>query len=144
MKMPLRSARLENRTKIMSNFAIIRIEKRKDVERNLEIHFTRHRHPDNADPSRKHLNRNLIDLNGKSIHDAAMARLNEAGIKLRKGQNIAIEIVLTGSTAAMLAMSEDTLESWINDNMDFVDRHWGKKISSPPSYTGMKLRPTCT
>ena len=127
VKMPLRSARLENRTKIMSNFAIIRIEKRKDVERNLEIHFTRHRHPDNADPSRKHLNRNLIDLNGKSIHDAAMARLNEAGIKLRKGQNIAIEIVLTGSTAAMLAMSEDTLESWINDNMDFVDRHWGKE-----------------
>ena len=126
VKMPLRSARLENRIKIMSNFAVIHIEKCKDIGRGLDIHLTRNGFtPNNADPSRKHLNRNLIDLKGKSIHDVAMARLNEAGIKLRKGQNLALEFILSGSTDAMLAMSEDTLKSWTNDSLDFVRHHCG-------------------
>ena len=110
----------------MSNYAVIHIEKCKDIGRGLDIHLTRNGFtPDNADPSRRHLNRNLIDLNGKSIHDVAMARLNEAGIKLRKGQNLALEFILSGSTDAMLAMSEDTLKSWTNDSLDFVRRHCG-------------------
>lgn len=110
----------------MSNYAVIHIEKYKDVGRGLDIHLTRNGFtPDNADPSRRHLNRNLIDLNGKSIHDVAMARLNEAGIKLRNGQNLALEFILSGSTDAMLAMSEDTLKSWTNDSLDFVRRHCG-------------------
>lgn len=112
----------------MSNFVVIHIGKCKDIGRGLDIHLTRNGFtPKNADPSRKHLNRNLIELKGKSIHDVAMERLNEAGIKLRKGQNLALEFILSGSTDAMLAMSEDTLKSWTNDSLDFIRRHCGDK-----------------
>lgn len=63
----------------MSNFVVIHIGKCKDIGRGLDIHLTRNGFtPKNADPSRKHLNRNLIELKGKSIHDVAMERLNEA------------------------------------------------------------------
>ena len=112
----------------MPNFVVFHAEKRRDIGRSLDIHLNRFGYtPKNADPSRKHLNRNLINLNGRWIHDVAMERLNESGIKLRKGQNLAMECLFSGSSEAMLAMSEETLRSWIDDTLAFARRHWGEE-----------------
>ena len=128
MKMPLRSARLKKQSNIMSNYVVIHVEKRKDIGQGLDIHLSRNGFtPDNADPSRRHLNRNLIDLNGKSVHDVAMDRFDEAGIKLRKGQNIALEFILSGSAEQMLRMSEETLASWTDDTLEFARNQWSEK-----------------
>ena len=112
----------------MGDYAIIHLEKRADIGQSLDIHLSRNGFtPHNTNPSRKHLNRCLIDLHGKTIHEAAMERIKEAGIKLRKGQNLALEVLATGSTEPMNRMSEETLQSWTQDSLDFARRHWGEK-----------------
>ena len=112
----------------MGDYAIIHLEKRADIGQSLDIHLSRNGFtPHNTDPSRKHLNRCLIDLHRKTIHEVAMERIKEAGIKLRKGQNLALEVLATGSTEPMNRMSEETLQSWTQDSLDFARRHWGEK-----------------
>ena len=100
----------------MSNYTVIHIEKRPVISATLEKHITRENVmyidgfrqvsvfvPDNAQPERTILNkeymsRKYVDENGRSktytLQQMINKRINECGIKVRKGQSRSLEIIL--------------------------------------------------
>ncbi len=111
----------------MSNFIVIHIEKRTDIGAGLATHLTRDNFtPDNADPSLSYLNEELIPLEEQSIHDAVFSRIEDAGIKIRKGQNTLLEVIFSGSPEVMNKLSEKQLKAWTYDTMSWAGKEWGK------------------
>ncbi len=62
-----------------------------------------------------------------SIMRAINNRIRECGIKTRKGQNLALEIVITGSHETMESMTDVVREQWIRETLEWVKRHFGEK-----------------
>lgn len=134
----------------MSNFVVIHMEKRIEISSVLERHFTRKEitfvnnkkvekdwFPDNTDPKKSHLNRELISrerINQYSkkrkvltVNQAVQERIAKAGIsKVRKGQNTAIEIILSGSNEVMNSLTPDELDRWAKESMDWAAEEWGR------------------
>ena len=134
----------------MSNFVVIHMEKRREISSVLERHFTRKNitfinnqrsetdwFPDNADPKRAHLNRELISRERihpytkkrtvLTVNQAVRERIEKAGIsKIRKGQITALEIILSGSNEVMNSMNPDELDRWAKESMDWAAEEWGK------------------
>lgn len=135
----------------MSNFVVIHMEKRKEISSVLERHFTRKEitfvnnkkvekdwFPDNTDPKKSPLNRELISrerINQYSkkrkvltVNQAVRERIEKAGIsKIRKGQNTAIEIILSGSNQVMNSLTPDELNRWAKESMDWAAEEWGRE-----------------
>ena len=135
----------------MAQFAVIHIEKRKEISAILERHITRTEvtyesgkriektwTPDNAESGKTHLNRELIsresvDLEtgrkkNLTISQAVKNRIREAGIKkIRKNQNIALEVILTGSPETMKGLDKEHLDRWCGESLDWAGRQWGKE-----------------
>lgn len=92
--------------------------------------------PDNADPERAALNRELISrerINAETgekktltINQAIRERIEEAGIKVRKNQNSALEMIFTGSHDTMSSMSPSQLDSWCQETLDWCAEQWGR------------------
>ena len=134
----------------MSNFVIIHMEKRREITAVLERHLTRKNvtfvnntrsetdwFPDNANPEKSHLNRELISreriqpyTNERTIltvNQAVRERIEKAGIsKIRKGQNTALEIILSGSNEVMNSLTPDELDRWAKESIDWAADEWGK------------------
>ena len=128
----------------MSNFVVIHMEKRREISSVLERHFTRKNItfsnnqrsetdwlPDNANPEKSHLNRELISRERihpytkkrtvLTVNQAVRERIEKAGIsKIRKGQNTAIEIILSGSNEVMNSLTPDELDRWAKESMDWA------------------------
>ena len=94
--------------------------------------------PDNADASKSMMNQELVSrvvtdpLTGEkrhlTINQAIRKRIEDAGIKkIHKGQNIAIEMILTGSPETMNRMSDKELDQWKNETMAWAGEQWGKE-----------------
>lgn len=135
----------------MKQYVVIHMEKRKEVTPVLERHILRVEvkyvegqrietvwMPDNADANKAKKNRELVSrivtdpLTGEkkhlTINQAIRKRIEEAGIKkTRKGQNLAIEIILTGSPETMNNLDEKQLDKWVNETMDWAREQWGEK-----------------
>ena len=135
----------------MAQFAVIHIEKRKEISPVLERHITRKEvtyengkriektwTPDNAEPGRTHLNRELISREfvdpetdrkkNLTISQAVKNRIREAGVmKIRKNQNIALEVILTGSPETMTGLNEEQIDQWAQESLDWAGRQWGKE-----------------
>ncbi len=135
----------------MAQFAVIHIEKRKEISPVLERHITRKEvtyengkriektwTPDNAEPGRTHLNRELISREfvdpetdrkkNLTISQAVKNRIREAGVmKIRKNQNIALEVILTGSPETMIGLNEEQIDQWAQESLDWAGRQWGKE-----------------
>ena len=135
----------------MAQFAVIHIEKRKEISPVLERHITRKEvtyengkriektwTPDNAEPGRTHLNRELISREfvdpetdrkkNLTISQAVKNRIREAGVmKIRKNQNIALEVILTGSPETMTGLNEKQIDQWAQESLDWAGRQWGKE-----------------
>ena len=135
----------------MSQYVVIHMEKRMEITPVLERHILRVEvkyvegqrletvwMPDNADANKAMMNRELVSrivtdpLTGEkkhlTINQAIRKRIEDAGIKkIHKGQNLAIEIILTGSPETMNKMNEKQLDRWVKESMDWAGEQWGKE-----------------
>ena len=111
-------------------YAVLHLEKAKGADSGMSAHIERAIQPKNADPSRTHLNRELILFpDGVRNRTAAIQhRLDTAGIKRKIGKNQvqAIRIVLTGTHADMERIEQaGRLDEWCQDNIDWLRKTYG-------------------
>ena len=111
-------------------YAVLHLEKAKRADSGMSAHIERTIQPKNADPTRTHLNRELIQFpDGVSNRTAAIQyRLDTAGLKRKIGKNQvqAIRIVLTGTHADMERMEQTgRLDEWCQDNLDWLRKTYG-------------------
>ena len=111
-------------------YAVLHLEKAKGTDSGMSAHIERTIQPKNADPTRTHLNRELIQFpDGVRNRTAAIQhRLNTAGLKRKIGKNQvqAIRIVLTGTHADMEQIEQTgRLDEWCQDNIDWLRKTYG-------------------
>ena len=133
----------------MGSYTVIHIEKRPEVSTVLERHIVRQEikyvdsvrtetvwTPDNADKTKSHLNEEFIDRtstdpNGKkknlTINQAVKARIKECGIKVRKGQNTCLEIIISGSPEVLNALSPEEIHQWAEESVQWTKDTFGEK-----------------
>ncbi|MBM6735524.1 plasmid recombination protein [Mediterranea massiliensis] len=95
-------------------------------------HIERKTIPKNADPTRTHLNRELVEFpDGVSDRTEAIShRIRTAGIKrkITPGQVRAIRIVLSGTHEDMTRIQDGgRLDEWCDDNLQWLQRTFGKE-----------------
>ena len=111
-------------------YAVLHLEKAKGADSGMSAHIERTIQPKNADPTRTHLNRELIQFpDGVRNRTAAIQhRLDTAGLKRKIGKNQvqAIRIVLTGTHADMEQIEQTgRLDEWCQDNIDWLRKTYG-------------------
>lgn len=94
-------------------------------------HIERKIIPKNADPTRTHLNRVLVEYpDGVHGRDEAIAhRLNTAGIrrKITHDQVRVVRVVLSGTHEDMMNIQEKgELDEWCNDSIQWLQATFGK------------------
>ena len=95
-------------------------------------HIERKSIPKNADPTRTHLNRELVDFpDGVADRTEAIShRIRTAGIKrkITPDQVRAIRIVLSGTHEDMVRVQDEgRLDEWCDDNLQWLHRTFGKE-----------------
>ena len=95
-------------------------------------HIERKVIPDNADPTRTHLNRELVKMpSGVYGRDEAIAhRIKTAGIKrkITNDQVRVIRTVLSGTHEDMMNIAaNDQLDDWCNDSLKWLQDTFGKE-----------------
>lgn len=95
-------------------------------------HIERKTIPKNADPTRTHLNRELVEFpDGASDRTEAIShRIRTAGIKrkITPDQVRAIRIVLSGTHEDMMKIQDEgRLDEWCDDNLQWLHRTFGKE-----------------
>ena len=111
-------------------YAVLHLEKAKGADSGMSAHIERTIQPKNADPTRTHLNRELIQFpDGVRNRTAAIQRrLDTAGLKRKIGKNQvqAIRIVLTGTHADMEQIEQTgRMDEWCQDNLDWLRKTYG-------------------
>ena len=95
-------------------------------------HIERKTMPKNADPTRTHLNRELVEFpDGVADRTEAIShRIRTAGIrrKITPDQVRAIRIVLSGTHEDMVRVQDEgRLNEWCDDNLQWLHRTFGKE-----------------
>ena len=108
------------------------LEKAKGTDSRMSAHIERTVHPKNADRTRTHLNRELVQFpEGVRNRTQAIAhRIETAGIKRKVSANQvkAIRILLTGSNKDMKQMeAEGRIEDWCNDSLKWIRETYGEQ-----------------
>lgn len=108
------------------------LEKAKETDSRMSAHIERTVHPKNADRTRTHLNRELVQFpEGVRNRTQAIAhRIETAGIrrKVSANQVKAIRILLTGSNKDMKQMeAEGRIEDWCNDSLKWIRETYGEQ-----------------
>ena len=111
-------------------YAVLHLDKAKGADSGMSAHIERTIHPKNADPTRRHLNRELIQFpeGVTSRTQAIQHRLDTAGLKRKIGKNQvqAIRILLTGTHEDMVQIEkEGRLDEWCQDNIDWLQKTYG-------------------
>ena len=111
-------------------YAVLHLEKAKGADSGMSAHIERTIQPKNADPTRTHLNQELVQFpDGVRNRTAAIQhRLDTAGLKRKIGKNQvhAIRIVLTGTHADMEQIEQTgRLDEWCQDNINWLRRTYG-------------------
>ena len=113
-------------------YAVLHLEKAKGADTGMSAHIERTIHPKNADESRTHLNKELIEF-PDGIHSRSEAishRINTADItrKIGKNQVRAIRVLLTGTHEKMKQVEESgQLGNWCQDNIQWLQETYGKE-----------------
>ncbi len=107
------------------------LEKAKGADGAMSTHIERTVHPKNADSTRTHLNRELVQFpeGVRNRTEAIAHRIETAGIKRKIGTNQvkAIRVLLTGSNEDMKRMEEDgQLDEWCNDSLQWLRETYGE------------------
>jgi len=110
----------------------LHLEKAKGTDSRMSAHIERTVHPKNADRTRTHLNRELVQFpEGVRNRTQAIAhRIETAGIrrKVSANQVKAIRILLTGSNKDMKQMeAEGRIEDWCNDSLKWIRETYGEQ-----------------
>lgn len=113
-------------------YAVLHLEKAKGADTGMSAHIERTIHPKNADESRTHLNKELIEFPDEihSRSEAISHRINTAGItrKIGKNQVRAIRILLTGTHEDMKRIEGcGQLDGWCQDNLQWLEETYGKE-----------------
>ena len=108
------------------------LEKAKGTDSRMSAHIERTVHPKNADRTRTHLNRELVQFpEGVRNRTQAIAHRREtAGIRRKVGTNQvkAIRVLLTGSNKDMKQMEADgQLDEWCNDSLQWLRETYGER-----------------
>ena len=111
-------------------YAVLHLAKGTDSR--MSAHIERTVHPKNADRTRTHLNRELVQFpEGVRNRTQAIAhRIETAGIrrKVSANQVKAIRILLTGSNKDMKQMeAEGRIEDWCNDSLKWIRETYGEQ-----------------
>ncbi len=111
-------------------YAVLHLDKAKGADSGMSAHIERTIHPKNADSTRTHLNRELIQFpDGVTNRTQAIQhRLDTAGLKRKIGKNQvqAIRILLTGTYEDMMQIEkEGRLNEWCQDNIDWLRKTYG-------------------
>ena len=113
-------------------FVVLHMEKAHGSDSGTTAHIERFIIPKNADPTRTHLNRRLIEYpDGVKDRSAAIQRrLEEAGLTRKIGSNQvrAIRINVSGTHEDMERIEkEGRLDEWCDDNLQWLHRTFGKE-----------------
>ena len=113
-------------------FVVLHMEKAHGSDSGTTAHIERFIIPKNADPTRTHLNRKLIDYpEGVKDRSAAIQRrLEEAGLTRKIGNNQvrAIRINVSGTHEDMKRIEEEgRLDEWCADNLKYFADTFGKE-----------------
>lgn len=95
-------------------------------------HIERKLIPHNADPTRTHLNRELIELPDgvKDRNEAISKRIKSAGIKrkITPDQVRAIRVMLSGTHEDMMKIQKSgRIDEWCNDNLQWLYKNFGRE-----------------
>lgn len=95
-------------------------------------HIERKVIPHNADSTRTHLNRELIELPDgvKDRNEAISQRIKSAGIKrkITPDQVRAIRVMLSGTHEDMMKIQESgRIDEWCNDNLQWLHKNFGRE-----------------
>ena len=111
-------------------YVVLHLDKSPSNEAAMTAHIARTQMPPNADPSRTHLNRELIAF-PEGVADRTQAinyRLAHAGLtrKIGKNQVKVIRVMLTGSPEDMKRIeAEGKLDQWCADNLAWLNKTFG-------------------
>lgn len=113
-------------------YAVLHMEKTAGTDSGMSAHIERTISPKNADPSRTHLNRELVRFPDRvgNRTEAIQHRLDTAGLtrKIGKNQVRAIRILLTGSSQDMKLIEQSgRLDEWCGDNLNWLQETFGKE-----------------
>ena len=113
-------------------YAVLHLEKAKGTDSRMSAHIERTVHPKNADRTRTHLNRELVQFpEGVRNRTQAIAhRVETAGIRRKVGTNQvrAIRVLLTGSNRDMKQIEADgRLDDWCNDSLQWRRETYGEQ-----------------
>ena len=108
------------------------LEKAKGTDSRMSAHIERTVHPKNADRTRTHLNRELVQFpEGVRNRTQAIAhRVETAGLRRKVGTNQvrAIRVLLTGSNRDMKQIEADgRLDDWCNDSLQWLRETYGEQ-----------------
>ncbi|QUB92438.1 plasmid recombination protein [Prevotella denticola] len=111
-------------------YCVLHLEKAKGADSGMSAHIERTILPKNIDPTRTHLNRELIEFpDGVRNRTVAIRhRLDTAGLKRKIGKNQvqAIRIVLSGTHEDMARMeNEGRLGEWCDDSVAWLRETYG-------------------
>ena len=111
-------------------YCVLHLEKAKGADNGMSAHIERTIVPKNIDPTRTHLNRELVKFpDGVDNRTAAIRhRLDTAGLKRKIGKNQvqAIRIVLSGTHEDMAQMeNEGRLGEWCDDSVAWLRETYG-------------------
>lgn len=113
-------------------YAVLHMEKTAGTDSGMSAHIERTISPKNADPSRTHLNRELVRFPDevRNRTEAIQHRLDTAGLtrKIGKNQVRAIRVLLTGSPQDMKLIGQNgRLDEWCDDNLKWLRETFGKE-----------------
>lgn len=113
-------------------YAVLHLEKAKGTDSRMSAHIERTVHPKNADRTRTHLNRELVQFpEGVRNRTQAIAhRVETTGIRRKVGTNQvrAIRVLLTGSNRDMKQIEADgRLDDWCNDSLQWLRETYGEQ-----------------
>lgn len=112
-------------------YAVLHFSKTAGSDTGTSGHIERKVQPENADASRTHLNRELVQF-PEGVHDRTHAiqyRLKNAGIKrkIAKNQVTVIRVTLSGSNEDMKRIGkEGKLDDWADDSLKWLQDTFGK------------------
>jgi uncharacterized protein (UPF0254 family) len=117
--------------KIMG-FVVLHLDKSPGNESAMTSHINRTVIHPNVDPTRTHLNKELIEFpeDVKDRTEAIQHRLDNAGLKRKIGKNQVqvIRVMLTGSHEDIERINAGgKLDDWCNDNLDWLSKTFGKE-----------------
>lgn len=111
---------------------VLNIKKPKGNDARTTAHIERTHMPNNADPTRTHLNKELINFPEEVANrtQAIQYRIEHAGIKRKISDNQirALQVLLSGSPEDMKRIqSEGGLDEWCKDSVKWLQDSFGKE-----------------